>query len=263
MPPSFRFVRVMVWPDVGWRVQWSIEGLDPTQEIVVERSSGPEGPFEQRAVLTINDVVHEDLDPPYRSFWDIFYYRVIVRDSTTKVVALKSAPTSVLELPGLPELEIIRQHELLLYGTNGHPGYMPRKFACYKRTIDGTPCTFCADPHTGEVIQDQCQICKGARYLEGWSNPIKFNGRFLNQTQKTTTISTPGENESDIRTLWMVAFPLLEPGDVLAEKKNGRRWRVLDLTVSEPNNVPVSQRAQVKRVDREFIENSLDYPGEA
>jgi hypothetical protein len=253
----------MVWPDVGWRVQWSISGLDPTLEIVVQRSSGPEGPFEERAVLTFSDVFYEDREPPYRGFWDIFYYKVVVRDSTTKVVARESTPTTVLELPGLPEQEIIRQHELLLYGTNGHPGYMPRKFACYKRTIDGTPCSFCSDPHTGEIIVDQCRICMGTRYLEGWSNPIKFNGRFVNQTQKVTQATSSGEDEHDFRTLWMVAFPLLEPGDVLAEKKNGRRWRVLELTVSEPNNVPVSQRAQVKRVDREFIENSLTYPGES
>jgi hypothetical protein len=260
---TFRFVQVMIWPDVGWRVQWSIDKPDPSQETVVLRASGPEGPFEEKAVLPIGDLVFEDREVPYRSLWDLLYYKIIVRDSTSKATIAESTPTSVLELPGLNEVEIIRQHELLLYGVNGHPGYMPRKFACYKRTIDGTPCHFCLDHYTEEVIQDQCDVCKGTRYLEGWANPIKFNGRFVNQTQKSTTISYDGETEGDDRQLFTAAFPMLEPGDVLAEKKNGRRWRVLTITASEPNNVLVSQHANVKRIDRQFVENSLVYPGEA
>ena len=71
------------------------------------------------------------------------------------------------------------------------------------------------------------------------------------------------ENETLTRQIFMANWPILAPGDVLAEKKTGRRFRVRTIDTSDPNGVLVSQRATIERVNREYIENSLMYPGES
>lgn len=260
---SFDRIRVAVWPNKGWRLQWSIEGLGASNEVRIQRSESQEGPWDDVADVPASQVVYEDKNKPYRSHWTVFFYRLQVLDSQ-KNVEQTSEPTSNMETPGKLTREIARQHQLLLQGVNTHPGFMSRKFACFKRTIDGTRCTDCVDPKTGQRYVDRCSTCGGTGYTEGWSDPIVFQAWFRGSQRREVRMN-PRSNESEdlTRRLFLTNWPLLAPGDVLAEKKTGRRWRVRDIEVSDPNGVVVSQRPTIELAHREFIENDLMYPGES
>lgn len=255
---SFRDIRVVVWPDTGWRVQWWIDGVDPNHTIEIERSQSPEGPWSKAGEVSATQASFEDSDVPYRSYWTLFFYRLKIKEE-----GVTSEPVGTMRQADRQTREIIRQYELSLKGTNVYSGQHVAEMACFKRTIDGTTCPNCIDPNSGLRIQDRCDTCEGTGYVEGWSNPIKFSARFLNGPSKSVQMTQFNEQEEDTRRLFTAAYPIIEPHDVLVEKENGRRWRVIDVRSSEPNGIIVSQSLTVNRVDREFVENSLMYPGES
>lgn len=257
----FKYITLAPWPSKGWRLQWLIEDISPGHTIVVERSSGPEGPWEQVARHDWNVVVNEDRSVSNRPFFEGFYYRLKVQNATEDDV-LVSNGVSLKNEASLVTNEIIRKHEMTLYGVNGKPGFHSKYFACYKRTMNGTKCYYCRNPHTEERLHDFCDVCKGSGYIEGWSKPILFCGRFLEPLQRLTSVDTVNESESETRQLRMAGYPMLEPGDILAEKGTGKRYRVQHITGSEPNGVLVSQTVMCDDLAMDLIENDLGYPGE-
>ena len=261
-----REIKVSVWPNVGWRIQWSLEQKDvppATYDISIDRASSPEGPWTEAASeISLATVTHEDrLIPSFRAFWEYLYYRIRIVEIGVGDFFV-SEPISVYDRADRVASEIIRQHELLLYGVNAHPGFYARDFACFKRTKFGIHCTFCSDPHTGERIIPRCEICQGTGYIEGYANPIKFRARFINSPTKADFVNVTGEDEVDVRTIFMAAYPILEPGDVLVQKSRGERWFVESIQPSEPGGILVSQRASVSRIRTESVHNSLIYPGD-
>lgn len=257
-------IKVTVWPDVGWRIQWSLEKKDVpvgAYSISVDRASSPEGPWsEVGASLDIDDVSYEDrLVESYRSIWELIYYRLRIVEDGVGDHFLSEPVTNVARSDRIGN-EIIRQHELILYGRNGHPGFYSRDFACFKRTKFGLDCTYCKDAVTGERVVPRCKICNGTGYVEGYANPVKFRGRFLNSPSKVDNVTVSGEMQVDMRTIFMAAYPIIDPGDILAEKGSGNRWHVESVDASMPGDSIVSQRVSVSRVRRESIANSLYYP---
>lgn len=246
------FLKAIPWPGKGWRIQWSIQGIEPSDEIILERSSAPEGPWDLIATLPFNDVTYQDEWATNRSLFSERYYRLRIGD-------LESVPVCSKNRGGLITNEIIRQHELVLKGVNAHPGYMSRHFACFKRTMQGTKCYYCRDEHTDETLVSQCDICMGTGYIEGWSNPIKFFGRWTNQVQKMTSL-TNREQEEDNRMLFTAAYPILEPGDVLAEKGTGKVYRIKNISSVEPDDIIISQNATCSIINRDFVESKLRFP---
>jgi len=259
--PTFRDIRVVVWPGVGWRLQWWIEDLEPKHDIVIERSQGEEGPWSEVDTVSHTEAGYEDTEVPYRSYWTLFFYRLRVEDSGTTVATSKPAGTT--RKADRVTRKIIHEYERHLEAANVQNAPYALQLACFKRAISGTKCPNCIDPNTGKRLIDRCATCDGTGYVEGWSNPIKFNARSVDGATKRTQMTQQNESEDDKRTFFTAAYPTLEPHDILAEKESGRRWRVLSVDTSEPNGVLVSQRFRVERVDREHIEAELMYPGES
>ncbi len=260
----FQKINIGIWPNTGWRLQWEIDGITASHEILIQRASSPEGPWEDIEIVDYNTVVYKDVIPSWRGFNTLLFYRFIIREIsdpsnillTTKGITTEKAGTKITA-------EIIRQHELTLKGSNTHPGYGVWDFALFKRTKFGTVCNFCTDPLTGERgLVANCQQCKGTGYLEGWSNPVKFRARWLVPVPKSTIIETHGPSEEITRQMWTAGFPIIEPGDIAVEKDTGRAWRVKNISASEPNRVVVSQSMTVTQIDKQKVEGNLFYPGE-
>jgi len=252
------YLKALIWPDRGWRLQWRFDDIEPTATIHIERASGPEGPWGEIAQQPATAVTYEDPDPPQRSMFTVVWYRLKVFDDQNNLL-LTSKPTTNRRRADRISAEMIRRHEVTLKGVNGQDGYFATHFACFKRAVNGNLCD-CVDEMTGDRIRDRCPICLGAGYLEGWSDPVTFRGRFKGGERHQQHIAVSGEEEQLRRQMWTVHYPILEPGDVLVEKQNERHWRVISLNVSVPNNVVVSQNATIERLDRERIENELHYP---
>lgn len=260
MPRSVSAFHVGVWPD-GWRVQWSIDQRMPGDQVAIERSQAPEGPWSAVATVPADDMIYKDADAPYRAFWTVLFYRIRVLDSQGAELVVSEPCSTNPFARNRNIIKMINQWEEVLYGTNTQKN-VGQDFALYKRTIGGTPCPDCVDPETGETYRSRCDTCEGTGYLEGWSNPILMRAGFKDGARRAVRMDRYEESDDDQRRLWTSAMPLLEPHDVLVEKGNGRRWRILSIETSEPNNIVISQSFDVRRIDREYIENELTYPGE-
>ncbi len=260
----FSWINIGVWPDEGWRLQWTIEGITSAHEIVIERASSPEGPFEEIDIVDHNTVAYSDSTLPiYRGFHTLLFYKLVVRNKSDEVTVLESDPQTIKKAGDRITSEIIRQHELLLRGANSHPGFGVWDAACFKRTKYGTPCTTCIDPLTKERGRlGNCPTCKGTGYLEGWSNPITFRARWLTSIRKVSMIEVHGPSEEITRQGWTAAYPILEPGDVLVEKGTGTAWKVRNIDSSEPNGTVTSQAFTASAIDKQKQESGLFYPGE-
>lgn len=258
---KFNDIRVIPWPRKGWRIQWSVKDMNPAHKFAIERSSAPEGPWSYVIELDAADYTYQDNEVPLQDLFSGFYYRIRVIDESEEDVVITRA-VSTFSAGNLITQEIIRNHEILLEGMNGHPGYFVRHLACYKRTIAGTQCHFCINPVTGEQQKDNCHVCQNTGYIENWSNPIIFYGRWTDQVQKMKQITSTIDQEQEIRQLWTAAYPVIEPGDILAEKGTGKRYRVTNIATREPDGIIISQSASCKVLNREFIENELNFPGE-
>lgn len=253
--------RVTINPFHGWQVAWKIRGADNDWTIKIFRSTGEEGPWVEVGDLNVvTNLVFYDRTMPFRGFFDRLFYRVEIYDGSsnlqikTKVITIGNHADRITN-------EIIRQHELLLYGVNSHPGYYAPDFACFKRIKNGTPCPYCLSP-SGQQLIARCQVCKGTKTIQAYTNPILFRARFVAGGSKRTIVGNTGESEELAQTLFLTDYPELEPGDILAEKDNGDRWRVQDVETSEPGGVIVSQRAAVTLVLKDDIANELCYPGD-
>ncbi len=256
------FFQPQVWPSRGWRLQWKFSEYPAGHEVVIERSSSPEGPWTEAGRVDINTLVFED--PHIASWRGIFqelFYRIRVLDpGGTEVV--RSIATDARGVADRHTAEVIRQNELRLYGVNGHPGYYGAYMAVFKRTRHGTRCEFCRGPN-GERIVARCEQCQGTGYLEGFANPIIARFQSLSGDTWTKQVTTLGEREEMINPFWTAAYPAIDPGDILVEKGTTRRWLVTTVELSRPNGVVTSQRLSCSLMDSQKFETSvLKYPGE-
>ena len=255
---KFTSYNARIQPPNGWYVQWKIEDNDAVFTVLIERSSSPEGPWSTVKSVPSSTFAVSDLDPPSGSYWDLSYYRLTLMNG-----AIVEAITPGFTMDGEPSpltTEVIRQHNLLLYGVNGHGGRMSRKFACYKRTLGGTSCPYCIND-VGLRIKDNCSQCQNTGVLEGWSDPVLFSGRFIDPQQKNVQRSI-SEQERDLRTLFTSNVPILGIGDVLVQETMGYRFVVNDVRASTPNDVVTSQTASIERLRYEHEEARLVYPSD-
>lgn len=257
--PSFALIKVIITDQHGWLIQWRVEGISPSDEVEIERSSGPEGPWTSIAVVPATDFFYADSDAAYRGLFDIYFYRLKVKNGANTLQESRAVSTSMYANRHIQK--VIREYEKILYSVNTADNKMSRSLACFKRAIKGEICTDCTHPDTGQRFVDRCSTCKGTGYVEGWSNPALFKARFIGGHQKMTPVGQMyAEEESIQRTAWTGPYPILEPGDVLVERDNNAHWRVNTISVSAPDNIIISQNFTLDHVDREHIEFSLEYP---
>lgn len=259
--PSFQYIENTIKPGESWIVQWQIDGIEMSHTIDVERSDGQEGPWETVAKdLSWDTVSYEDTDVTNRSFWHTRFYRVIVKDSQGNEI-LKSRGQTFDTGQNRIIGEMIREKDLILYGANSHPGFFSREFSCHKPTTQGTLCHHCVDQETEEVYLDECPVCKGTRYTEAYAKPITFKALWMDKDRRRTIQSTRGGKvESEDKRLYTSNYPILEPEDVLTEKRSGDHWKVKMIDATKPNDIVVEQIAEVELIPRDFVESQLNFP---
>jgi hypothetical protein len=255
---QFKSLNVQIKPHQGIFIQWKIEGIIASYKIKVERAPGNEGPWEEIAVLEPNYIMYQDREVNIKGIFGHFFYRLTILDAGL-LPLLVSRPFNVENQNNKIIQEVIRQHELLLEGANGHPGFLSRRFACYKRVRFGSKCTYCIN-EAGEVILDKCPQCKGSRYLEGWSNPMLFYGHWLDSGTTATQSDYLGQTEVNYKQLFLTNYPVIDTGDVLIESDGYTAWRITSADQRRPGGYLVSQTLSLSQIDPQHIEASLEFP---
>lgn len=255
---KFESIRIGYRPGDGWQLQWLLSGIDSDTTIRIERSAGPHGPWDIIDTVSFDTVFYCDYIPEFRSVFKNFWYRLIVVQSGQDV--LTSEPQSSESISDYITNEIVRQHNLLLYGVNNHPGFYSRHFACYKPDRYGVKeCSGIAP--NGEDFLGENMLGDNTKYQNGYLTPIKFKGRWIDTVRKESSTMAIGRRETFNRQLWTSNFPVLDKGDVICEKGTGRNYEILSIDVRMPNNILVSQNVVCKQIDPQFWEaKNLRYP---
>jgi hypothetical protein len=257
------YFQPQVWPSRGWRIQWRLSEYPINCQTIIERSSSATGPWTEVGRVPINTLIYEDENIlSWRGIFHEFFYRISVIDEDDNVL-VNSIATDARGVADRITAEVIRQHELKLRGANGHPGYYGAIMAVFKKTRQGTHCTYCRGPNGEKGLVMYCDQCQGTGYLEGYANPIIARFQSLSGDTWSRQVTTTGEREEMNNPFWTAAFPAIDQGDVLVEKGTTRRWLVTNVELSRPNGVVTSQRLMCSLMDYQKHDTYvLKFPGE-
>lgn len=253
----FYDTHVLVIPRDGVSVQWHLEPEDTDMssvEVELQRSESPRGPFVTvQTVDPLQTFSFTDRGAPWRpKNWELYYRLVGLNRATGQPVHTGPAFGLQGRLP-LDALEIIRQHNILLRGVNGHGPYSGTLCTAYKRRNFGPRCPHCVDSVTGRVTISGCQSCGGTGFSGGgYYAPVDIHVAMQPHPRalQTTPLMRVEENET---TALMTNYPVMYSGDILVEPSE-RHWRVTSVDVTERHRTIVHQTLRLRQLDTNDVE---------
>jgi hypothetical protein len=247
--------------NTGVFLQWDI--LNPTENIEkvrVEISGSPEGPFvllvDNLTTFNFFDNVRdvpdleegEELRPiHFYSLHRAPYYRVTATTITGKELSdIKPV------LNSLPKRQLLlrrKMHRDMSTGFkfNGIP------LAILKKKKWGINCDECFDPITRTVLASKCQTCFSTGFKGGFYTPVHISGR-LSVKNVQSQLTPQGYSDVGQKQLTILNYPIVSPGDIVAEINNNSRYIIKHVTRTELKTVPVHQRLLVSELARDAIE---------
>ena len=249
--------QALLLPREGVHVQWGMEPENTdltTVEVELQRSESPAGPFVALHVFDpTTTFAWTDRTVPWRSKNMEIYYRLVGREKTTGDVVYTSCAFGFQGRLPMDALEIIRQHNILLRGVNGHKPKTGIHCTLYKRRNFGARCPYCTDAMTLRVVISQCRMCAGTGFAEkGYYTPIAIDISFQIHP-RVLQLSNLGKSEENETTAFMTNFPILYPGDMIVEP-NEKHWRVRNTEVTERNRTVVHQLLRLRQLDHNDVE---------
>ncbi len=253
----FYELKALLFPGDGVHVQWLVEPEDTDLDLVeieLQRSESPVGPFD---VLHVFDpeatFSFTDKTAPWRPKNFELYYQLVGRlkaDATP--IAVSRAFGFQGDLP-LDAVEIIRQHNILLLGVNGHTPETGISTTVYKKRTFGARCRECTDAATEQVVISNCRACGGTGFRgTGYYNPLRVAMNFQ-PSPKLIQISNLGKIEDNETVAFMVNFPIMYPGDMVVEPDE-KHWRVVNIDPTERRRVVVHQLLRLRQLDHNDVE---------
>jgi len=248
-------------------IQWTIDPFNETGDVLVdvERSGGPEGPWERIATDLVN--TYHYLDDKFnepapdedeiREGVNLFslsrqiYYRIIATPPSGELNSVASSPTPIE--PGLPTKLRLLKRKLLRDLTVGLNKLNGIPLAVLKRKHWGTRCQDCWDPVTSEGLLEHCSNCYGTTFEGGYWNPVIIRGRIDESPIQT---QTTGHGKSDVRVanFTMPEYPLVEESDILVDLRNNNRWLVKMTGKTSLQTVVVHQRITLSLLARDTVQ---------
>lgn len=249
----------------GTFVQWDTTDVPANTAVsfVLERSGGPEGPFEEvtrdleaqhffdQHVATTTDAEH-----PYSetSLQRVVYYAVTA-----------IAGDVVARSPAVPVGDNLPRRQMLLRKK------IQRDIATAFRVGSGVPwavlarrhwgprCTACFDKLTKTVTNTKCTTCYGTGFTGGFFDPVLIYAR-KGTTNVQVSTAAQGKVEVNQIDFTVLDYPRLSVDDVLVELHQDRRYVVRHVSRTELRGVPVHQKLVLSELSRDSIEYRVPVP---
>lgn len=256
----FPDAKALLLPREGVHCQWQLEPetTDPeTVEIDLERSESPSGPWTCLQTLDpMTQFSFTDRTAPWRPKNMAILYRLVGRTRSQGQVVAVSPPFGFQGQLPLDAVEIIRQHNILLRGVNGHVSQTGIKATVYKRRTFGPRCPDCTDAVTKRIVVGQCGSCGGTGFRDrGYYNPIVVYMTF-SPHPRVLQLANLGKIEDNETTAFLTNFPLLYAGDMVVEP-NEAHWHVKQVDVTERKRTIVHQVIRLRQLDHGDVEYQL------
>ena len=253
----FHDTRALLLPRDGIHVQWLLEPEDTdveSVEVELARSESPSGPWTNLQVFDpVVTFSFTDKTVPWRPKNFEIYYRMRAVLKTDGSLVSESLPFGFQGQLPLDAVEIIRQHNILLKGVNGHESQTGIETPVYKKRTFGARCLECTDGPPGRVVISQCGECGGTGYRNsGYYDPIRVAMNFQ-PAPKSVQISNLGKIEDNDTVAFTTNFPIMYNGDMIVEP-NEAHWRVVNADVTERKRIVVHQLLRLRQLDHNDVE---------
>lgn len=254
-----RITKARSAPPRGYLVQWTVS--DPPEGQItfdLERSGGPQGPWEPVATGLVNQYAYFDqLEQPTGTnplevarlnqlrFFQAVYYRVTAKaGSLTATSIFEFGPEAQGKIGGMRR-KAARDLRIGLVKFSKMPCVL------LKKRVWGQRCTACYDPRTKATTRGGCRTCYGTSFTGGFWNPVSLPAR--RQGPKATSVE--GQPKSDTKKLRLVIpdFPEVNVGDIIVSLRSGERYRIDAETETDVQEEPMYQTATVTEIDRSDI----------
>jgi len=251
-------------------VQWDItpEPNDVTDYwISVERSGGPEGPWELLASNLKNayhfldshfnapiperpDATKEGLN--LLSLSKQVYYRITGIDGHKAVVVGDPTPIE-------PDLDVrtrLLKRKMQFDEGLGFKVLNGISLSVLKRRHWGIRCKICYDPVTKDGLQEHCKSCFGTTFEGGYWSPVLIRGR-KDVAPVQTQMSPHGKTDRAVTTFTLLDYPKLEHGDVVVDLRKDDRYFIEMVTTTELKGIPVHQKITGSLLARDAVEYEI------
>jgi len=236
----------LVWePDPSW--------VSPVYDIW--RGESPEGPFIK---LTQQPVAgNQYTDPSFKLaskyYSDWYLVQVWLGDVSIGFSAPITHENELSPWHFRRKQEINRREWIILSRFNGVPSMILKRVQPGKY---GYRCSRCWDPTRRMVTDDHCPVCFGTSYEMGYYNGIRTYVNY-SDFQSTDYPMEEGRWENAARMAWTIAYPKIDPNDLLVHIPERRVYRVDNLSSTLMRTVPVKQNLQIIQLPPTAVEYLL------
>lgn len=128
-----------------------------------------------------------------------------------------------------------------------------------KRKEWGTACDACSDYDTGEAQSSTCTTCYGVGITGGYMPAVPVLIEWQAEgAVKRESVDQAGPFSAKIRKARMVAYPLIQQGDVLCNANTDVRYKVVSVTkAGAVKDMPIVYSLDLSEITGTAIENSI------
>lgn len=258
---SIEITKVAPVYKVGVNIQWEV--TDPPDLIGVyeyrlDRSGSPAGPWE--TVVEDDDIVlYTDTDANLDGLTRDFYYRITV--TSPSAVEVSSDPHNITDklVAGAAGNHLLRRRKMRTDLLRTLQKFSGNEYYVLKRKHWGERCDNCWDSTTKSIVIDRCDTCLGVGYTAGYFDPYALWGR-LDPPNTSAPLQMEGLADQRMFRFTSLDFPILEPDDVLVNKRSDRRFVVHTHSQTEMKLVSVHQEVTVAELPREHNVYQIEMP---
>ena len=226
----------------GFQYVWEIDGAfdDPAPwTFVVQLAETAYGPWEDISPDLTNVIAWRDTGGKHLyGKTSLLWFRV----------RLKTKRNTYFSHPVQPYGDLPRREYLLAREIMRREALRARVLSgvecdLYIRSVLGPKCTFCVDPVTGDVRDDQCPHCFGTGRNPAYFGPHRMMLSFSPDVAHHKDNATDGTHEKKIFEALAIGNPILKRGDVIVDRERDKRYVVgIASVVSEIRRIACLQK---------------------
>jgi len=233
---------------ISWEFEPTISSFADF-EFALEKSEAPHDGFEFLAKVTPKERYYVDSNVAIFKLWKSYYVRMrITHRASGETWHSESVMTE--HPPSIEALELIRRTKITLENPRFGNGVQCK---IWLRKEGGQRCVECYDPIKKRSTKTNCVNCYGTTYDGGYYKAVDVFVNFSVDV-KSMGITDSGNMVNSANRAMIGNFPILKPGDVVADTRLNRMWVLAaDVTNIERRRHIIKQIVTLKEEERTSV----------